>query len=163
MDYLKSSNKLNSYITSIRSQQGATLIISMIMLLLFMLISTSGVKSANFEEKMTSNSQRDIEIYHVTYSEIQAHTVSLKKDGTPFFDALSDSSKTTVLSDKLDVSYINKNSELEYLFTGAPPPQFSLSKDYAGYRYKLKTQAKISNIGAASTQVVGLTLAAPKS
>ncbi|WP_163836202.1 PilX N-terminal domain-containing pilus assembly protein [Spartinivicinus ruber] len=148
---------------TINSQQGATLVISLIMLLLFMLISISAVKSANFEEKMTSNSQYDIQIYHATYSVIQQHTVSLKQDNKPFVQALKSNTKKYQLADKLNIKKVSQESELEYLSTGAPPPQFSLSKDYAGYRYKLKTKAEITNIGASSNQAVGLMLAAPKS
>ncbi|MDE1464198.1 pilus assembly PilX family protein [Spartinivicinus poritis] len=148
---------------SIKSQQGATLVISLIMLLLFMVISISAVKSANVEERMASNSQYDIAIYHAAYSVLQQHVTNLKKNNKPFVEALSASNQKQKLVDKLTIEKVERDSELEYLSMGAPPPQFSLSKDYAGYRYKLQTKAKIKNIGALSTQTVGLMLAAPKS
>ena len=102
---------------SVRRERGATLIVSLILLLILTIVGSSAIDNVSMQVRMTRNAHLEMETYQIALSEIVAQLRQLREDISPLDDAL-----------------INETTEMEYEELEMTPENFvqNVGVAYAG-------------------------------
>ena len=144
------------------TQRGATLLVSLVMLLILTLVGLSAVENVNLQTHMARNSQYFIHSYQVALSEIQAQLSDLETDIAPLNAATFNGIENRVGDDiSMQPDKFTQTVSFEYIGEGLPPTGFSVDT-FVGRIYELDSRAQLTNTGIFSDQTQGLNYAGPK-
>jgi hypothetical protein len=126
-----------------KKQQGAALIVALLMLLVLTIVGISGMGDSIFDLRMTGN--------------IQSHYDSLQQADTGISAAISQPGDNFKGIDQTDIfsdtgtnalkDYINSNVSTKYLYEGSAPRGFS-QKEWSGWYYIVDSDHSDSVTGA---------------
>lgn len=143
-------------------QRGATLIVSLILLLVLTIVGLSAIEGVNLQSQMARNSQFQVQSYQVALSEIQAQLAALEIDLGPLDTAVVDG---VVNREGDDISmrpdHFAQIVSYSYEGEGLPPPGYSVDA-FVGRRFELNSRAQLDSTGIFSDQTQGLNYAGPK-
>ena len=109
-----------------RYQEGATLIVSLILLLVLTIVGISTIESVNLQSLMARNSQFQVESYQVALSEIEAQLEALEVDLGPLTDAVTEGTETRTGDDiVMQPDHFDQTVIYTYAGEGLPPPGYS--------------------------------------
>lgn len=144
-----------------RHQEGATLIVSLILLLVLTIVGISTIESVNLQSLMARNSQFQVESYQVALSEIEAQLEALEVDLGPLTDAVTEGTETRTGDDiVMQPDHFDQTVIYTYAGEGLPPPGYSVDI-YVGRLFELNSRAQMDNTGIFSDQTQGLNYAGP--
>jgi type IV pilus assembly PilX-like protein len=167
---------MNTLPTLHSRQQGATLLVALVLLLVMTMIGVGAGDTATMQLQMSRNSQFEQEAYQLALSEVGAQYVSYGEDLDPLTTALSATAgvgDVTVdgvepltgaeLLMAAEATALNavQTGELVYSGDGTPPSGFTIGS-FVGKRFDLNTQATIASSSIGSSQTLGINFAAPK-
>jgi type II secretory pathway component PulK len=160
-------------------QQGATLLVALILLLVMTLVGIGAGDTAIMQMQMSRNSQFEQEAYQIALSEIQSQFVGFTEDLAPLTTAMNnyadadngdditeDGVEPLTGSELLmaaEAAAINAEQEAALVFVGdgAPPSGFTIGS-FVGKRFDLNSDATIGGTSIGSSQTLGMNFAAPK-
>jgi len=143
-------------------QQGATLLVSLVMLLILTLVGLSAVENVNLQTHMARNSQFSIHSYQIALSEIRAQLKDLETDIAPLNAATINGTEDRLGDDiSMQPDKFTQTVSYEYIGEGLPPTGFSVDT-FVGRIYELDSRAQLDNTGIFSDQTQGLNYAGPK-
>jgi len=160
-------------------QQGATLLVAMILLLVMTLIGIGAGDTATMQLQMSRNSQFEQEAYQIALSEIDSQYKSYTDDLSVLTTALNNYAASDNTDDitqdgvepltgaellmaaEAAAAGAVQTAELAYVGDGAPPTGFTLGS-FVGKRFDLNSEATIANSSIGSSQTLGMNFAAPK-
>ena len=144
-----------------RHQEGATLIVSLILLLVLTIVGISTIESVNLQSLMARNSQFQVESYQVALSEIEAQLEALEVDLGPLTDAVTEGTETRTGDDiVMQPDHFDQTVIYTYAGEGLAPPGYSVDI-YVGRLFELNSRAQMDNTGIFSDQTQGLNYAGP--
>lgn len=157
-------------------QQGATLLVALILLLVMTLIGVGAGDTATMQLQMSRNSQFEQEAYQLALSELGSQYTSYGKNLDPLTTALNAragvddvtengveplTGAELIMADEATAIGAEQTGTLVYSGEGAPPSGFSLGS-FTGKRFDINTDAQIENSSIGSSQTLGINFAAPK-
>jgi hypothetical protein len=144
------------------NQQGATLLDSLVQLLVLTIVGLAAIDDANMQTKMARNSQFEVESYQIALSEIMAQLEMLALDIAPLVRAIWEGTVVRVGDEiAMQPPAVTQAVAYEYIGEGLPPPGFSVDA-FVGRRFELDSRAQKNNTGIFSDQTQGLNYAGPK-
>lgn len=162
-----------------RSQQGATLLVALILLLVMTLVGIGAGDTAIMQMQMSRNSQFQQEAYQIALSEIESQYEEFSDDLGPLTTALNNYADTDN-SDDITENGVEpltgaellmasqaaaidavQAAELAFVGDGAPPSGFTIGS-FVGKRFDLNSDATIGGTSIGSSQTLGMNFAAPK-
>ena len=158
-------------------QQGAVLMVSLILLLVMTLLGIAAIDSSQLQAQMARNSLLSQRLHQIAFSEIQAQTTALENldyvhsvttsttaPEALQYQGLSSNSMGLTLVDTLsathDSSLYTLSAAIAFIGNTAPPSGYSLNL-YVGKNYEIYTVAKSTTTQSASRQTQGLNRIAP--
>ncbi len=145
-----------------KKQEGAVLVVSLLLLLVMTLIAVGGISISLLEENMVANSENHSLVFQGAESAIEGtirdESVLLEslnlQDGNPF------PSRTFELNHASSSQVITAVTTVEAL-PPSPALGFSLGQ-FVSYPFEIKSQSAIANSGALSTHVQVIKRVAPR-
>ncbi len=148
----------------VRRQQGAVLIVSLIILLVLTLIGVAGMNTSVLQERMAVNAQNSNRAFQAAESSVRALADELYADDLTLLresmkDANDKSSVKTFTADA--ANGITATYQAEYLgeviiTSGSSMDANESSTLLKGFRYELRGTATMDGTGAASTVFTGI-------
>ena len=153
---------MNIITTSISQQRGATLMVSLVLLLVLTVIGISAVHNTSLQSRMSLNSQFQVQAHQVALSEINAQIVDLEQDLGVLDDTLLNGLQERTGDDVfMQPDKYEQTVSFEYQGEGLPPVGYSVDA-YVGRLYELNSRAQLDNTGIFSDQTQGFNYAGPK-
>ncbi len=145
-----------------RTQTGAALVVSLILLLVLTVVGLSAVENVALQSRMARNGEFKVEAYQIALSELSAQQTMLVLDIAPLDTALADGTLNQVGDDiVMQPGSVTQTVSYNYVGTGIPPEGFSIDT-FIGRHFELNSRAQIDNTGIFSDQTQGLNYAGPK-
>jgi type IV pilus assembly protein PilX len=161
-----------------QSQQGAVLIVSLVLLLVMTIIGVAAIDSTQLQSQMARNSLFAQNLHQASLSEIQVQDTKLK--GTAYVEQITISTTDILATDYkcitsngVGVTYntgTSASAGIKYDQSGAvtfignaPPPSGYSLGTYIGKRYEICAISEVPGTSAKSEQTQGLTRVAPLS
>ena len=141
---------------SIQNQQGATLFVALIILVLVSLIGVSAMKSAHVEEQMASNLYQK----NLTFQASESAVESTIEDHTLIANALA---SNTPVQQTVPVPIPNTTATVSYASTGAGMAVGSSANLFSGLRLLITATGQITEMNARTVTVHGVVRLAPGS
>ncbi len=138
-------------------QQGAIMLMTMIIMLVLLFSSLFVMEMAIFEEMAVSNEQKGLQVYQVAYSELDGQYKYLIDNPSVLLDAKASNVSLTIVQDQTgcpNSTQICQTATLRYIGEVPPPPGYSLGK-YMGLMFEIDSVATLLKAGAQSSQTLG--------
>lgn len=148
----------------IRNEQGAVLMISLVVLLVLTLIGIAGMNSSVMQERMASNAQNSNRVFQAAESSASALTQLLMGGDLSFLqqamqraDKLSDEGSVSVdAANGISAEYQARYLGEIILSSGSSMDADESTTLLKGYRFELRGSAEMDGTGAASTVYKGI-------
>lgn len=141
-----------------RQQQGATLVVGLLILLVMTLIALAGMNSSTMQEKMAANAQNNNRTFQAAESAVSALTTAILGGTQTSLTAAmnSPSSLSSATTYNVGDAQISANYQVEYLgeiilTSGDSIDANTSSTQLKGYRFDLIGTSSISGANAGST------------
>ena len=146
----------------VNNQKGATLVVSLVLLLILTLMGISASENVNLQAHMARTSQFQIHAYQIALSEIKAQLLVLDTDIASLNSAAVNGTDAQT-GDEIAMQPQHFNQTVGYAYMGEGLPQTGYSVDtYIGRLFELNSRAQVNNTGVFSDQTQGLNYAGPK-
>ncbi|MBD3641305.1 MAG: PilX protein [Marinobacter sp.] len=147
-----------------RGERGATLIVSLIVLLVLTLIGVAGMNTSVMQERMAVNSQNSNRAFQAAEStvrslldDVYANDLTLLRDSMQNSSGLSDRVTMTIDSDKgVSGSYQARYLGEVIITSGSSMDADESSNQLKGFRYELEGEASVANTGASARVFKGI-------
>jgi Tfp pilus assembly protein PilX len=143
---------------AVTQQQGATLIMTMVILLILSLLATTAMNTAFMDERMAANAHYQNRAYHLTLNELEGQYALIEDDRTALTDAQNTNSEVQLTPTVAD-NGATTAANVTYLST-VNLPESSLGV-FQAHRFEINANSQVAVINASSDQSVGLSLAVP--
>lgn len=149
---------------SAHRERGATLIVSLIMLLVLTLIGISGMNTSVMQERMAVNSQNSNRAFQAAEStvrslmdEVYASNLDLLRESMQNASGLSEKTDVTIDPDNgVSGSYQARYLGEVIVTSGSSMDADESSNQLKGFRYELEGEASMANTGASSRVFKGI-------
>jgi len=139
---------------SIAKQQGATLFVALIILVLVSLIGVTAMKNANVEEQMASNLYQK----NLTFQASESAVESTINNTTLIAQAMS---SNVPIQQNVQVPIPNTTATVSYASAGAGMAVGSSANLFSGMRLMITATGQIPNLNARTVTVHGVVRLAP--
>lgn len=147
-----------------RGERGATLIVSLIVLLVLTLIGVAGMNTSVMQERMAVNSQNSNRAFQAAEStvrslldDVYANDLTLLRDSMQNSSGLSDRVTMTIDSGKgVSGSYQARYLGEVIITSGSSMDADESSNQLKGFRYELEGEASVANTGASARVFKGI-------
>jgi type II secretory pathway component PulK len=145
-----------------KKQQGATLLVCLVMLLLLTILGVSAVEDTNIQSNMVRNSQFKMQAFNTAYSESQAHYIDARDvDDTILIDAINSADGTVDIAGG-DIKMASADNPFQQSVTfeykgvtGISLKGYSMgSHETKGF--EINSIATLNNTGTTSNQIQGI-------
>lgn len=149
---------------SVSRERGATLIVSLIVLLVLTLIGVAGMNTSVMQERMAVNSQNSNRVFQAAEStlrslldDVQANDLDLLRQSMQRTSGESDLVNVTIdLDNGVTGSYQARFLGEVIITSGSSMDADESSNQLKGFRYELEGEAEMANTGAAARVFKGI-------
>ncbi len=140
--------------SSPKSQQGVTLFVALIMLVIISLLGVTALKNASIEEQMSSNLYQK----NITFQASESAVESTITNTALIAQVLS---STTPVNQTVAVPIPNTTASVSYSSTGAGPVLGSSTNVFSGQRIMITSTGQIPAVNARTVTVHGIVRTVP--
>jgi len=154
----------NGRVVSLKKERGATLIVSLIVLLVLTLIGVAGMNTSVMQERMAVNSQNSNRAFQAAEStvrslmdEVYANNLDLLRESMQNSSGVSSKVDVTIDSDNgVTGSYKARYLGEVIITSGSSMDADESSNQLKGFRYELEGEASVANTGASARVFKGI-------
>ncbi|OED36354.1 hypothetical protein AB833_27410 [Chromatiales bacterium (ex Bugula neritina AB1)] len=136
-----------------KNQQGATLFIALIMLVIISLLGVTALKNASIEEQMSSNLYQK----NITFQASESAVESTINNASLISQVLT---STTPINQTVSVPIPNATANVTYTSTGVGP-SIGNSQQFGGQRIMITSTGQIAAVNARTVTIHGIVRTVP--
>ncbi|WP_257280485.1 MULTISPECIES: hypothetical protein [unclassified Endozoicomonas] len=135
------------------------MLLTMIIMLVMLFSGLFVMEMAIFGEMAVSNEQKGLQVYQVSYSELDGQYQYLINNSGVLLDAMAADVNLSIIQNPsgcANPAQVCQTATLRYIGEVPPPPGYSLGK-YIGLMFEIDSVATLGQTGARSSQTLGFT------